>query len=47
MNLSGAAVIAAANYYKIEASNIIVIYDDYDLDLGTVRLRMKGSGGDP
>ena len=45
MNLSGAAVIAAANYYKIEASNIIVIYDDYDLDLGTVRLRMKGSGG--
>ena len=45
MNLSGAAVIAAANYYKIEASNIVVIYDDYDLDLGTVRLRMKGSGG--
>ena len=45
MNLSGEAVIAAANYYKVEPSNIIVVYDDYDIELGTVRLRMKGSGG--
>ena len=45
MNLSGEAVIAAANYYKVEPSNIIVVYDDYDIELGTIRLRMKGSGG--
>lgn len=45
MNLSGEAVRAAAEYYKIESGNIIVIYDDIDIDFGTIRLRPKGSAG--
>jgi len=43
MNLSGQAVIAAALYYKIAPSEIIVIHDDLDLPLG--RLRIKKGGG--
>lgn len=45
MNLSGQAVRDLAGYFKIPASNIIVIYDDMDLDLGRLRMRMKGSAG--
>lgn len=45
MNLSGQAVAAAANFYKIPPQNILVICDDLSLDLGTLRLRAKGSSG--
>lgn len=45
MNLSGEAVRAAAEYYKIECKDIIVIYDDIDIPFGTIRLRPKGSAG--
>ena len=45
MNLSGQAVAAAANFYKIPPQNILVICDDLSLDLGTLRLRSKGSSG--
>lgn len=45
MNLSGEAVRAAAEYYKSESANIIIIYDDIDIDFGTIRLRPKGSAG--
>lgn len=45
MNLSGQAVIAAANFYKIPPQNILVICDDLSLELGTLRLRQKGSSG--
>lgn len=45
MNLSGDAVIQAVKYYKIDIKDIIVIYDDMDLSIGTIRLREKGSSG--
>ncbi len=45
MNLSGDALIQAVNYYKIALSDILVIYDDMDLAIGTIRLREKGSSG--
>ncbi|HBO83564.1 MAG: aminoacyl-tRNA hydrolase [Deltaproteobacteria bacterium GWC2_42_11] len=45
MNLSGDAVRTIAGYFHIEAKDIIVIYDDIDLELGTVRIRKKGGGG--
>lgn len=45
MNLSGESVRELMSFYKIPASDIIVIYDDYDLSLGSVRLRENGSAG--
>lgn len=45
MNLSGQAVVELINYYKVDISNVIVIYDDIDLDVGKVRIRKSGSGG--
>ena len=45
MNLSGQAVSAAANFYKIPPQNVLVICDDLSLELGTLRLRAKGSSG--
>ncbi|EAT59377.1 peptidyl-tRNA hydrolase [Chlorobium ferrooxidans DSM 13031] len=45
MNLSGHAVVAAMNFYKIAASDILVICDDLNLPAGSIRLRSKGSAG--
>ena len=45
MNLSGEAVMQAANFYKVPAENIIVIFDDVSLDVGKMRIRAKGSAG--
>lgn len=46
MNLSGEAVRAAVDYYKIdETEELIVIYDDISLDVGQLRIRKKGSAG--
>ena len=45
MNLSGTAVIQVVNYFKIDISDIIVICDDMALNVGTIRLRQKGSSG--
>lgn len=45
MNLSGDALQQAVKYYKLNISDIIVIYDDMDLAIGTIRLREKGSSG--
>ena len=45
MNLSGEAVSAVINYYKIDIKDIIIIYDDIALDLGRIRLRPNGSDG--
>ena len=42
MNLSGDAVSAFARYYKLNASNIVVISDDVTLDVGKRRIRRKG-----
>lgn len=45
MNESGKSILKAKNYYKIPNENIIVIYDDIDLDVGIVKLRKKGGAG--
>lgn len=45
MNLSGESVSQVATYYKIASSDIIVVYDDINLDVGRLRVRGKGSAG--
>ncbi|AWH79165.1 aminoacyl-tRNA hydrolase [Clostridioides difficile] len=45
MNLSGETLIDIYKYYKIDLSNIVVVYDDIDLEVGKIRIRKKGSGG--
>ncbi len=45
MNLSGQAVSKILNFYKETTENLIVIHDDIDLALGTIRVRDKGSAG--
>lgn len=45
MNLTGETLIDIYKYYKVDLSNIIVIYDDIDLEVGKIRIRKKGSGG--
>ena len=42
MNLSGDAVIEISKYYKIPLQNIIIIYDDIDIEPGIVKIRKKG-----
>lgn len=45
MNLSGQAVSHILSFFKEPAENLVVIYDDIDLPLGTVRFRKSGSAG--
>ncbi len=46
MNLSGEAVRKAVNYYQLNPQeDLIVIYDDLDINYGQIRLRSKGSAG--
>ncbi|WP_415036326.1 aminoacyl-tRNA hydrolase [Azonexus sp.] len=45
MNRSGQAVAALANFYKIEASEILVIHDELDLPPGGIRLKQGGGNG--
>ncbi|MBR0130633.1 MAG: aminoacyl-tRNA hydrolase [Firmicutes bacterium] len=45
MNNSGEALREAAAYYKVEPENILVIYDDTDLPVGSIRMRPFGSSG--
>ena len=46
MNLSGGPVREMANYFKIDPeTELIVIYDDIDLEPGQLRIRKQGSAG--
>ncbi len=45
MNLSGTSVAPMAKFYKIDPAQIIVVNDDMDVPLGTLRLRAKGGPG--
>lgn len=45
MNNSGEAVSQIAKFYKIPLDRIIVVCDDINLDIGTIRIRRKGSDG--
>ena len=44
-NESGRAVAAYMHYYKISASDILVICDDFNLEFGKIRYRASGSAG--
>ena len=45
MNLSGEAVREAAQFYKLPADHVLVIYDDVSLPVGKLRVRPTGSAG--
>lgn len=45
MNDSGDAVGAIARKYRLQPADILVVYDDIDLPLGKLRIRMRGSSG--
>lgn len=45
MNLSGEAVGSVARFFKVPPERVLVVFDDLDLPLGTLRLRLKGGAG--
>ena len=45
MNLSGEAVQKVKSWYKVDDKDIIVVFDDIDIDFGDVRYKASGSGG--
>ena len=45
MNLSGTAVQEVVHYFKIALEDIVVIYDDMAIPIGSIRLRKEGSSG--
>lgn len=45
MNLSGEAVEKYVHFYKIPFENIMVVYDDMDTEIGSIRIRAKGGAG--
>jgi PTH1 family peptidyl-tRNA hydrolase len=45
MNLSGMAVARLAEKYRLDLSDLIVLVDDADLPLGSLRIRPRGSAG--
>jgi len=45
MNLSGRAVSRVVSYYKISLQDLLIVYDDLNLESGQVRIRKKGSAG--
>lgn len=45
MNLSGEAVRACMDFYKIDLEDVMILYDDMDTPFGQIRLRYQGSAG--
>ncbi|MBC7970841.1 MAG: aminoacyl-tRNA hydrolase [Verrucomicrobia bacterium] len=45
MNNSGQAIRAVTDWYKLPPEAVLVIYDDMDLPVGKLRLRLSGSAG--
>lgn len=45
MNESGSAVSQAVSFYHIDPEDILILHDDMDLPVGSVRIRKKGSAG--
>ena len=45
MNNSGFSIVSACNYFDIKNNNLLLIYDDIDLSLGTLKFKEKGFSG--
>ena len=45
MNISGQAVRAVLDWYKLDPASVLVVYDDMDLPTGKLRLRLSGGAG--
>ena len=45
MNLSGNSVKQIMDFYKLFPEDLIVIYDDIDIELGKIRVKKSGSAG--
>jgi PTH1 family peptidyl-tRNA hydrolase len=45
MNLSGEPVAQLRRFYQVERSSLLVVFDDLDLPVGTIRLRPAGGAG--
>lgn len=45
MNLSGDSLIEVMDYYDIEPKDLIIVYDDMDIEKGNVKIRKKGGAG--
>ena len=45
MNLSGESIGEILRFYKLSPADLIILYDDIDLDVGKLRIRAKGSAG--
>ena len=45
MNLSGDSVVQFVNFYKIPLENMIIIYDDLDIEEGKIKIRKSGGPG--
>ena len=43
MNMSGMAISAVAEYFKVEPEEVIIIHDELDLPLGHIKIRLGGS----
>jgi len=45
MNESGRSVRECADFYRIQAENILVVHDDLDVELGRIKVARNGGGG--
>ncbi|MEL7071467.1 MAG: aminoacyl-tRNA hydrolase [Cyanobacteria bacterium J06581_3] len=45
MNKSGQSVRAVLDWYKLEPTAVLVVYDDMDLPVGKLRMRLSGGAG--
>lgn len=45
MNLSGKSIIQFVDFYKLDMEQIIVVYDDIDIEPGMIKIRKKGGPG--
>ena len=45
MNESGRAVRSLCSYYKVPSAGVIAVYDDLNLDLGRIKISVRGSAG--
>ena len=45
MNLSGKSIGNILNFYKLKCEDVIVIHDDLDLNVGTVKTKIGGGSG--